>query len=406
MTGQNRPSDAAPDARDHLHGDRMGDALSDAATDPVEKAATPGTSKKRSARPSRARSGAGARRVTLAQVAEVAGVSRSAASFVLTGRTDQRISDETQARVRSAAAALGYRPDVTSQILRTGQSGTIALVSEFVASTPYANRIIGAALDQARKHDTVMFIAETLGEKDTEERLLQNLVDRRVDGFIYASMFTQAVTIPDVLRGIPLVLLNCCAPDDRVPMVIPDEVEAGRAAAQTLLQHGHGEGIHYIGGPTLDFRGGPEWGGRVGTAVHDRLAGVKQELAHAGQALAGISETDNWEPQNGREAVATILAQGRAPTALICANDRLAFGAYQALAAAGLRIPEDVSLVSFDHSDLAGWLQPSLSSIALPHEEMGALAVDLLMSEKPRTGKHAIRMTLHQGNSISAPHPS
>ena len=81
-------------------------------------------------------------------------MSRSAASFVMTGRTDQRISEDTQARVRAAAATLGYRPDVTSQILRTGQSGTIALVSEFVASTPYANRIIGAALDQARQHDT------------------------------------------------------------------------------------------------------------------------------------------------------------------------------------------------------------------------------------------------------------
>ena len=384
----------------------MGDALPEAAPDPEKRPVVSTKSKKKSARPSRGQAGAAARRVTLAQVAEAAGVSRSAASFVMTGRTDQRISEETQARVRSAAASLGYRPDVTSQILRTGQSGTIALVSEFVASTPYANRIIGAALDQARKHDTVMFIAETLGEKDTEERLLHNLLDRRVDGFVYASMFTQTVTIPDVLQGVPLVLLNCCAPDDRVPMVIPDEVEAGRTAAQALLRHGHREGIHYIGGPTSDFRGGPEWGGRVGTAVHDRLAGVKEELAQANLRLAGISETDNWEPGNGREAVATLLAQGTRPTALICANDRLAFGAYQALAAAGLRIPEDVSIVSFDHSDLAGWLQPSLSSIALPHEEMGALAVDLLMSKKPTTGKQAIRMPLHHGNSISAPRPS
>ena len=223
--------------------------------------------------------------------------------------------------------------------------------------------------------------------------MLHNLVDRRVDGFVYASMFTQAVTIPDVLREIPLVLLNCCASDDRVPMVIPDEVEAGRTAAQALLRHGHREGIHYVGGPTLDFRGGPEWGGRVGTAVHDRLAGVTEELAHAKLQLAGISETDNWEPRNGREAMATLLAQGPAPTALICANDRLAFGAYQALAAAGLRIPEDVSLVSFDHSDLAGLLSHH-SLIALPRRGDRQLALDSLMSKAAGEAPSACPFTM------------
>ena len=113
--------------------------------------------------------GGGTARVTLAQVAARAGVSPTAASFVLSGRTDQRIAEETQQRVRTAADELGYQPNLTARILRTGTSGTIALVSDFITSTPYASAAVRGALEAARR-TTRLYIAETLGDPDLEER--------------------------------------------------------------------------------------------------------------------------------------------------------------------------------------------------------------------------------------------
>lgn len=343
------------------------------------------------------------RRVTLADVAERAGVSKGAASFTLTGRTDQRISEETQQRVRAAAEELGYRPNVTAKILRTGRSGTIAIVSEYVTSTPYATEIIAGALDTALKNDILLFIAESLGDIDLEKRLLHNMLDRRVDGFIYSAMFTHQVNVPDVLHDVPLVLLNCTSDDVDAPIVIPDDESAGRTAVGALLEAGHRDSIHYLGAPPANFSGGALWGGRIGTAVSDRLNGVRAELKRAHLTLASEEPLLEWEPENGRTATAALLSRGKAPKAIICANDRIAFGAYQALADATLRVPTDVSIISFDDSDLARWLQPGLSSLALPHAEMGRKAVELLLAGKSRHDRHILPMPLHQRGSIAPP---
>jgi len=88
----------------------------------------------------------------------------------------------------------------------------------------------------------------------------------------------------------------------------------------------------------------------------------------------------DWDAAYGRAAVAELLSAGNQPAALICLNDRLALGAYQAVSAAGLIVGRDVSIVSFDDSELAAWLEPGLTSIALPHAEMGRQAVALLLS--------------------------
>ena len=98
-----------------------------------------------------------------------------------------------------------------------------------------------------------------------------------------------------------------------------------------------------------------------------------------------------------------LLGRGVRPCALICLNDRIAFGAYQALQEAGLRVPEDVSVVSFDDSDLAGWLRPALTSVALPHAEMGRRAVELLLDDKRPEGAVTVPMPVHARGSIAPP---
>lgn len=345
-------------------------------------------------------------RVTLAQVAAHAGVSPTTASFVLSGRQDQRIAEGTQVRVRAAAEELGYQPNLTARTLRTGTSGTIAFISDFVSSTPYASGAVRGALEAARRHDTLLYIAETLGDAELEDQLLQGLIGRRVDGFVYATMFTRPATIPDQIRDLPLVLLNCTSEDVAATSVLPDERRAGHTAAEALLDAGHREGIYFVGSLPSGRTGGPQWGGLVASAIPERLSGVQAALSDAGTALAGSLDLTDWEPPFGRAAVDSLLATGVVPRALICGNDRVALGVYQALAHAGLEIPTDVSVVSFDNSDLASWVEPGLTSIALPHQELGRQAVEALLGTQREPGERRIAMTMQARGSVGPPRPS
>jgi LacI family transcriptional regulator len=310
-------------------------------------------------------------RATLLQVAQRAGVSRSTASFVLTGRhLDMRISEDARQRVLRAAQELDYRPNLMARSLRTKVTKTIALVSDTLASDPYAGRAIHGGLAAAIAHDHLLFIGETEGDAVVEEKLISDFLDRQVDAFVYASMFTRYVRVPKLLKGRPVVLLNCLTRAARPAYhsVIPDEVAAGWSAAKVIIEAGHREGIHLVGNPAQHIFAGRE-----------RLAGIREGFAAAGTRLAGTIDCD-WWPDSAYDAVSKVLATGPPPKALICLNDRVALGAYQALREAGLSIPQDVSVLSFDDSDLAAWLRPQLTSISLPHYQLGWQAVELLLA--------------------------
>ena len=326
-------------------------------------------------------------------VAQRAGVSRTTASFVTTGRNDMRISADAQERVMRAARELNYRPSLLARSLRTNRSQTIGMLSDGVAADAFAGEMIRGSLTSALLHEHLLFIAETAGDPALEKRLVNNMLDRGVGGFVLASMYTKKVRVSAGLRAQPLVLVNCIARARTVPAVIPDEREAGRAAARVLLRHGHGEGIVVVG----------ETPPHIVAAV-ERLTGINSVLSAQGLTLAGTIPT-LWWPEPAYAVVAEYLAAGHRPSALICLNDRIAMGAYQACQHAGLSVPEDISLVSFDDSDLASWLQPQLTSVAIPHFEMGRRAIEILLAEHRPPEVHLVPMTLRERDSIAAPQP-
>lgn len=338
------------------------------------------------------------RRVTMADVARRAGVSPTTASFALSGRTDMRISDASRERVLEAARELGYRPNVTARSLRTKSTQTIGFVSDRITTTPFAGDVIRGALEAARERDHLLFITEAGGDRAAESSLVHALLDRQVDAVIYASMFTRYITPPKELYGQRVVLLNCLAPGFDAPSVVPDEVEAGRDAARALLAAGHTEGIWSIGGHQA-VPATPE--GII--AGNERMRGLEEVLRAGGARLDGVVECD-WDTRDGYREVAALLAAGHRPRALVCLTDRLAFGAYQALGEAGLSVPGDVSVVSFDDQDIASVLRPALTTLKLPHYQLGRLAVELILGAGPLEAVvHRVPMPLQERASIGTP---
>jgi LacI family transcriptional regulator len=331
--------------------------------------------------------------VTLQDVADHAGTSRTTAHHVLTGQDrEMRIAEDTRRRVVRAANELSYRPNLMARMLRTQVSRTLALITDTVASEAYAGGLIYGAVAEAAEQGYLLFVCETEDDPDLEQRLVEELTDRQVDAFIYASLFTRRVELPPGLRTQRTVLLNCVAPDSDHVAVLPDERQAGRDAARALLDQGHRSGIWLVGEPGDEVIAGTE-----------RTIGLGEELRAAGVELAGRVEC-RWWPESAYEQFGAALDTGARPSAVICMNDRVAMGAYQALTRRSLRVPADVSVVSFDDSDLAVWLQPPLSSVALPHEELARHAVRLLLGHGELRGKEVrLPMPLRLRESIAPP---
>ena len=137
-------------------------------------------------------------------------------------------------------------------------------------------------------------------------------------------------------------------------------------------------------------------------AAAERLAGVEEVLAQQGTELADCIDS-MWWPDSSYQAVRNYLDAGNRPSALICLNDRIAMGAYQAAQEVGLAIPDDLSVVSFDDSDIASWLQPQLSSVAIPHFELGRRAVEILLSQNRSTDIQRVPMPLRERASVGPP---
>jgi len=324
-------------------------------------------------------------------VAQRAGVSRTTASFVMTGRRDMRISADAEQRVQQAARELNYRPSLLARSLRTNLSQTIGLLSDMIASEVFAGDVVRGSMTTALLHEHLLFIGETEGDPEVEKRLVLNMLDRGVGGFVYASLSTRTVRISKTLREQQLVLLNCLARGKPIASVVPDDREGGRVAVRELLGRGHRDGIVVVGERPPHV-----------VAATERSAGVADELSGLGLELAGSIET-RWWPEYAYLAVLDYLRDGHRPTAFICLNDRIAMGAYQACTELGLSVPQDISMVSFDDSDLARWLRPMLTSVAIPHFEMGRRAVELLLTPDRPTITERVPMPLRVRDSVTAP---
>lgn len=314
------------------------------------------------------------KRATLADVARLAGLSPTAASMILNGRPDTRLSQDAHDRVNAAAEALGYRPNVAARALRTDKTLTIGFISDVVATTRFASGLIKGALEAAEAAGHVVLVLETGGDPAREAEAIAAVLDRQVDGIIFATMRARELFVPDIPAGTAVVMLNASNPR-HATSVLPDELEGGARAVELLVEQGHRQGIVLLG-----QNDEVEKDAFRSATVARRVAGIRAAMKRNGLEFEAEESIWLWEPEEGYKAMNALLERGVPVRAVVCMNDRIAFGAYQALADAGLSVPRDVSVVSFDNDELAAYLRPGLTTVALPHETMGKRAVELLLA--------------------------
>jgi DNA-binding LacI/PurR family transcriptional regulator len=310
-------------------------------------------------------------KVRMSDVAARAGVSTATVSMVLNGVGSSRVSPQTQLRVREAAEAVGYKPNSVARSLRTQQTRMVGLISDTIASTPFAGRMLAGANNVAREQGHLVILVDTEQDPGAERQALTALSGQQVDAMIYASMWHRVVEVPADLPE-DAVLLDCAPAAGGRAAVVPDERAGGMAAVRELVAAGHRR---------IAFLDAEERFGLVASPL--RYEGYLRVLAEAGiepdPALHARAEP---VAGGGREAAWRLLElpAGQRPTAMFCFNDRMAMGAYAAAHHRGLSVPGDLSVVGYDDQQLvAAELDPPLTTIALPHYEMGRWAMEVAL---------------------------
>ncbi|HVU10347.1 MAG TPA: LacI family DNA-binding transcriptional regulator [Phototrophicaceae bacterium] len=317
-----------------------------------------------------------ARRYNIQDIAQLAGVSRGTVSRVL--NDSPAVSADTRKRVLDVIEQMNYLPSFSARHMRTNNSNRVGfgLITDEVITTPYAVEMISGAQETLWAQGKVMLVVNAGYGKALTEVSLAALLERRVEGIIYATMFHHSVELPPQIAQVPVVLANCYTSNRTHPSIVPDEAGGGYTATKTLLEKGHRRiGFINLSAPKPEFYPIP--------AAVGRLAGYKQALAEYDLPFdtALLRHTDGSAYTIYRY-VEEFVHLPNAPTAIFCGNDRTAMSCYGGLAQLGLRIPDDMAVIGFDNQlDIAQGLWPPLTTIQLPHYAMGKWAVEYLMSE-------------------------
>ncbi|WP_207393990.1 LacI family DNA-binding transcriptional regulator [Actinomadura formosensis] len=310
-------------------------------------------------------------RPTSKDVAQEAGVSQSTVSLVLGGKWSGRVSPATARNVRSAAERLGYRPNQAARNLRLGTTRTVLLMVPTL-SAPFFGPVYTGAARVAARHGFGVVVStwpdDAAGPADSPFGS-----DEAIDGVLASSMAAGALA---EFRGTPAVMLDSGPddrPGDRVPTVDFGVADGMRAIAGHLAELGHRRFGH------------------VAAAVDQWTFHARAEaLAAAVAGLPGGALTRARcaiDVTSARDAAARLLTGPARPTALVCDDDLIAAGAYKAARALGLDVPADLSVTGFDDVLLATALEPELTTVRLPAEELGAQGMtallDLLAGHRP-----------------------
>lgn len=322
-------------------------------------------------------------RPTIYDVARLAGVSTATVSRALNGTA--RIAPATQRAIDAAVAQLGYRPNTIARSLVTRATQTIAMLLPDVTNPFYAELVHGVQ-QAASERGYTMLLCTTDGDARQEERYLELLRSKQVDGVLVDGLVLPPERVARFVReGLPIVCLDRDVDSATVPLVQVDNVLGARIATRHLLELGHWR-IAHLRGPELGI-------------ADERVEGFSEALAEAElEPDPRAIVAGDWTDEGGYRAVRQLIHDGVPFTAVFAANDLSAIGAINGLAESGLRVPQDVSVVGFDDLRLAAFTLPPLTTVHQPAGEIARIATEILLDligrERPRALKRLLEPQL------------
>ncbi|MBT3321478.1 MAG: LacI family DNA-binding transcriptional regulator [Anaerolineae bacterium] len=296
-------------------------------------------------------------------VAKLAGVSQSTVSLVLAGKAERRVSAEVQEKVREATRVLGYRPHAAARTLRLGRAKAIALLLPDVVN-PYFAAVLRGADRAARQQDYALLFVDTENDQNWLEMVIGTLAAGSVDGFV---LFGVEPPEQSELGGFEPRIVVVDAPSSIFPLIAIDGMGGTLEAMNHLLSLGHRR-IAYLG-----------------VSSSKETFRVRTRAYHQALNNAGINLGPDYEKSclmdidDAKVKAREILSLPDRPTAIFCADERLAVGVYKVAKDMGLRIPIDLSVVGFGGTQIAHILEPELTTVNVPSESLGNLAVSSLI---------------------------
>ncbi len=307
------------------------------------------------------------KKVTMLDIATAVGVSQPTVSVILNGSDSIKISPETREKVLQKAQELGYKTKVNVPHSRSHKRLAF-MVNSMNMHDPFINAI-SAAKVKAWELDSILTVFDFEDNQELKANMLEEINNNGFDGIIYA-FNTPSHIDEEIPTSLPLVFLNCTNTvyQQDVPSIITSDFLGGYKAAQYLLDQGYQD---------IAMITGEEWA----DSSIQRVRGFRQAMTNADRIVndSWILE-GNWSVKQSYHQTKKLLAATPAPKAIFCASDLMALGVYQAVAEKGLTIPGDVAVIGYDNQLLANEITPGLTSVDLPYDEMGRIAVETILS--------------------------
>lgn len=306
--------------------------------------------------------------ITLKELSQLAGVHPSTVARVLQNDPRQRVSEELRARILKLAQERQYRPNSVARSLRTKRSAVLGALIPDIAN-PFFASVLRGMEDAAAERDYSIILTNTDDLPAREAAGLAMLRDRQVDGLLLATARRHDLAIERLAaERVPFVLVNRHTDPITPNAVVPDDYAGACAAVEHLLSLGHSRIAHIAGSED------------VSTGYLRRQGYLDTMRRHGAHVDPALLVPGSFREPGGYEAMRSLLALSDAPTAVFAVNDLAALGALHALADAGLRAPDDISVVGFNDLFHATHVTPQLTTMQVPHRAMGARAVERLLA--------------------------
>jgi LacI family transcriptional regulator len=335
------------------------------------------------------------KRSTLTDVARATGLSITTISRVLNGKAEEfRISKASQELIFRTIKSLNYRPNHAAQSLRNSSTHTIGLLVPRIDNPFFAN-IASIIIQEANKYSYPVMVIDTCENPLDEERALDTLVSRSVDGIIMAPCTDNPAKISNINLQIPVVLIDRYFEDENLPYVATDNYAGAYNATSMLIAAGHSNILCVQGSP-------------LSITSRKRVLGYCDAMTKAGLEANIDIRGNDFSIQNGYIETKMALNSGRPFTAIFSLSSTILLGSMKAVQEHGLTVPTDISMLSFDNNTFLDYMNPPITRVCQPVDYIGIMAVKMLMDTirggEIKQKEVLLPPSIITGNSIAGPH--